>query len=205
MPKLSDFRPQEENTNKHTERGMRMLDKSISERGFIGAITAAADRTVFDGCARLETAYDRFGDVEPIVVRADGSRPVIVMRTDIPTARDPKARKLSIEANRIAQVNLDIDAEILQIINEDQTIDISDLYFDNELEELFEGGATESEEDPLSFDQLSDKSDISITYLKWGKITIALSEDELELLNSQYNEYVREHGASFGFVRWMCG
>ena len=205
MSKLSDFRPQEENVNKHTQRGMGMLDKSISERGFIGAITAAADGEVFDGSARLVTVYDRFGDVEPIVVKADGSRPVIVMRTDIATAKDPKAKKLAIEANRIAQVNFDVDIDILEMINEDPAIDISDLYFDNELEELFEGGVTESEEDPLSFDQLSDKSDVPIAYLKWGKITIALSEDELELLNLQYNEYVSKHGVSFGFVRWMCG
>ena len=205
MPKLSDFRPQEENSNKHTQRGMGMLGKSISERGFIGAITAAADGEVFDGSARLETVYDRFGDVEPIVVDADGTRPVIVRRTDIKTAKDPKAIKLAIEANRIAQVNLDVDVDILRRIDEDQTIDISDLYFDDELEKLFEGETEENEEDPLSFDQLSGNSDIPIAYLKWDKKTIALSEDELELLNSQYNEYVKEHGASFGFVRWMCG
>lgn len=203
--RLSDFRPQEENTNKHTERGMGMLGKSISERGFIGAITAAADGEVFDGSARLETVYDRFGDIEPIVVDADGTRPVIVRRTDILTAKDPKAIKLAIEANRIAQVNLDIDTDILRTISEDQSIDISDLYFDNELEELFEADTVENEEDPLSFDQSLDNSDITVAYLKWSKITIALTEEELELLNSQYNEYVKAHGASFGFVRWMCG
>ena len=181
-----------------------MLGKSISERGFIGAITAAADGEVFDGSARLETVYDRFGDVEPIVVDADGTRPVIVRRTDIKTAKDPKAIKLAIEANRIAQVNLDIDTDILRRIDEDQTIDISDLYFDNELEELFEGETEAKEEDPLSFDGLSDNSEVA-AYLKWNKITIALSEEELELLNSQYNEYVKEHGASFGFVKWLCG
>ena len=135
--KISDFRPQKENANKHTARGMGMLDNSISQGGWMGAMTSAADGEIFDGSARLETAYDRFGEeIEPIVIDADGTRPIIVRRTDIPSANDPKARKLSIAANRIAPVNLDWDPEVLKAIGEE--IDISDLFYDNEIDDLFE-------------------------------------------------------------------
>ena len=106
--KISEFRPQRVNANKHTARGLGMLDKSMAENGFIGAMTSAADGEIFDGSARLETAYERFGeDVEPIIVDADGTRPIIVRRIDIPSADDPKAKKLAIAANRIASVDLD--------------------------------------------------------------------------------------------------
>ena len=135
--KISDFIPQQRNANRHTQRGLGMLEKSMADNGFIGALTSAADGEIFDGSARLEVAYDRFGEeVEPIVIDADGTRPIIVRRTDIPSANDPKAKKLAIAANRIAQVDLDWDPELLKAIGED--IDISDLFFDNEIERLFE-------------------------------------------------------------------
>ena len=135
--KISDFRPQERNANRHTPRGLGMLDKSMADNGFIGAMTSAADGEIFDGSARLETAYDRFGEeIEPIVINADGTRPIIVVRTDIPSADHPKAKKLSIAANRIPAVDLDWDPEMLKAIGEE--VDISDLFFDNEIENLFE-------------------------------------------------------------------
>lgn len=135
--RLSDFSPQKNNANKHTARGLGMLDNSIAKGGWIGAITVANDNETFDGSARLETAYERFGeDVEPIIVDADGTRPIIVRRIDIPSADDPKAKKLAISANRIAIVDLDWDAEVLASIAEE--IDISDMFFDDELAKLAE-------------------------------------------------------------------
>lgn len=133
--KISDFKPQRKNANKHTARGLGMLDKSMGEGGFIGAMTSAADGEIFDGSARLETAYERFGeDVEPIIVDADGTRPIIVRRIDIPSADDPRAKKLAIAANRIASVDLDWDADILASIADE--VDISDMFFDDELEAI---------------------------------------------------------------------
>jgi len=135
--KISDFRTQQRNANRHTQRGLGMLDRSMAENGFIGAMTSAADGEIFDGSARLEAAYDRFGEeVDPIVIDTDGTRPIIVRRTDIPSASDPMAKKLAIAANRIAQVDLDWDPELLKAIGEE--IDISDLFYDNEIEHLFE-------------------------------------------------------------------
>lgn len=144
--KISNFRPQRVNANKHTPRGLGLLDKSMSENGFIGAMTSAADGEIFDGSARLETAYERFGeDVEPIIVDADGTRPIIVRRVDIPSADDPKAKKLAIAANRIASVDLDWDAEILANLAEE--IDISDMFFDDELAAIVSSESVQSEDD----------------------------------------------------------
>jgi hypothetical protein len=148
MPKekLSDFTPQVKNANKHTQRGLGLLDKSIVENGWIGGVTVANDGECFDGSARLETVFTRFGeDVEPIIVESDGTRPIIVKRTDIPNADSPKAKKLAIAANRIAQVDLDWDADILAEIAED--IDISDLFFEDELAAIIGEQEEESSEE----------------------------------------------------------
>jgi hypothetical protein len=133
--KLSDFRTQERNLNKHRPRGMGMLDNVIAKDGWQGAITTAANGETFAGSARLEVAQERFGDQsEPIVFDIDGTRPVILRRVDIPTADDPRAIRLGIADNRISEVNYDLDIDLLQ--ETAQIIDISDLYFDDELAKL---------------------------------------------------------------------
>jgi len=135
--KLSDFRIQERNLNKHRPRGMGQLSSIISKEGWQSAITVAANNETFSGSARLETAQELFGDEsEPIVFDIDGTRPVILRRVDIPTADDPRAIRLGIADNRISEVNYDLDIDLLQ--ETAQIIDISDLYFDDELAKLAE-------------------------------------------------------------------
>jgi len=130
MPKISSFRRQSRNANKHTERGLKMLNQSIKDNGWIGGISVAADGQCFDGSARLDAIYDQFGeDVEPIIVDADGTRPIIVRRTDIPNADDPKAKLLAVTANRVAQIDLDFDYDILRSLEDE--IDLSP-YFDED-------------------------------------------------------------------------
>jgi hypothetical protein len=114
---------------------MGMLDNVIAKDGWQGAITTAANGETFAGSARLEVAQERFGDEsEPIVFDIDGTRPVILRRVDIPTADDPRAIRLGIADNRISEVNYDLDIDLLQ--ETAQIIDISDLYFDDELAKL---------------------------------------------------------------------
>jgi hypothetical protein len=110
---LDKIRPQQRNANKHTQRGMGMLEQSIQNDGFIGAITVAADDETFDGSARLEVLAAAFDGVEPIVVESYGDRPIVHRRLDIPNASDPRAVRLGVAANRIAQVNLDFDPAML--------------------------------------------------------------------------------------------
>lgn len=120
MKKLTDIRPQEANANRHTERGMKALEQSIQADGWIGAITVAADGETFDGSARLEVGTATgFGDTEPIVVRSDGSRPVIVVRSDIPSADDPRAKRLGVAANRVAELNLEWEPGVLAELAEE--------------------------------------------------------------------------------------
>jgi DNA modification methylase len=105
--------PQQRNANKHTLHGLRLLEKSIQSDGFIDAQTAAADGEIISGSARLELSAEKFADVEPIIVESDGSRPVVVVRTDIPTANDPRAKRLSVAANQIAKTDFNPDGELL--------------------------------------------------------------------------------------------
>lgn len=114
MTDLSRFRPQRRNANKHTQRGLGMLDKAMSEDGYVAPITVAADGETIDGSARLERAAERFAGVEPLVVKHDGTRPVVMVRTDIPSAEEPIAKRIALRANRIAEVDLSWDEALLE-------------------------------------------------------------------------------------------
>ena len=107
------FIPQRKNANKHTQRGLKELENSIQRDGWIGAVTVAADGETFDGSARIETLANVMPDTEPIVVDVDGHTPVIVRRTDIPNADDPRAKRLAVAANYTASIDLAWDADVL--------------------------------------------------------------------------------------------
>lgn len=131
---ISDLKPQVRNSNKHTQRGLGLLQDSIQKNGWIGAITVAADGETFDGSARIEVGADAGFD-DAIIVRSDGSKPVVHIREDIKTADDPKAKILGVSANRIAEIDFDPDVEVLAELADDG-IELGQLYSDDELSEL---------------------------------------------------------------------
>lgn len=126
------YRRQQRNANKHTERGLSALGSSVQADGWIGAITVAADGETFDGSARIEVAKDALDDA--IVVRSDGTKPIVHIREDIPTADDPRAVRLGLAANRIAELNLEWDASVLDGMQGE--IDLSGLWNSDELAAL---------------------------------------------------------------------
>lgn len=112
--KLSGFKPATVNANQHTQRGLRALQDSMRSVGYTEPMVAAADGEMLSGSARLETVADVFGtDVEPIIVESDGTRPIIHVRKDIPNAHTDAAKRVAIEANRIGQMDLDWNPDVL--------------------------------------------------------------------------------------------
>ena len=111
--KLSDFRPQAENLNRHTVRGMAAQAKSIQRDGLISGITVAANGESFDGSGTIENLADIMPDVKVVVIETTGDTLVVNRRTDIPTAKHPRARRLGYAANAVPAMNLDWDGEML--------------------------------------------------------------------------------------------
>jgi hypothetical protein len=140
------IRPQRKNANRHTERGMHALERSIEQDGWIGAITVAADGETFDGSARVETTAANGMLDDAIVVETDGRKPIIVKRTDIPTATDPRAVRLGLAANRVGQLNLEWEPGVLAEIA--QEIDIGALWTPDEWRETAMVEPDEPADDP---------------------------------------------------------
>ena len=110
--KFADFTPTKRNSNKHTMKGMRSLDSSMSEDGYTAPMTAAADGEIIDGDARFEASGNRFND-DVIVIEHDGSKPIVAVRTDIKDAEAPAARRIHYRANLTAWQNLEMDSQVV--------------------------------------------------------------------------------------------
>ncbi len=140
--KPANIRPQQNNANAHTPRGMGMLEGSIQRDGWIGAITVAADGETFDGSARVEvTAANGMLD-DAIVVETDGTRPIVVKRTDIATADDPRAKRLSVAANRVAELNLAWEPGVLAEMRDDPEVALGALFTPAEMADLAQPAET---------------------------------------------------------------
>jgi hypothetical protein len=118
------------NFNLHTKEGMKLLKHSVEEVGVIESITVSNDDRIISGNARDETFNEVLGDVEPIVVETDGTRPVILKRTDIESGTK-KFHEAAILANTTAQKNIDLDIDLMQeVLIDFEDIKIEDLGVD---------------------------------------------------------------------------
>lgn len=135
LGRLSEFTPQRSNANQHTERGLKLLDDSMSEDGFVAPMTAAADGEVIDGSARLERAYDRF-DGEAIIIEHDGTRPIVAKRVDVPNAETEIAKRIALRANHVAAIDLAWNPEVISSLRESDPRVLGKVFTDEELAEI---------------------------------------------------------------------
>lgn len=111
-----DFSEDTRNANKGTERGKRMLDRSIAELGAGRSILVDKNGVVIAG-NKTRQAMVEAGIIKAKVVETDGKELVVVKRTDLDLSEEKgAARKLAYADNAVAQADLDWD---LAIINED--------------------------------------------------------------------------------------
>lgn len=134
---IESFRPQGMNSNKHSIRGMSTLEASMRKHGYVAPITVAASGEAIDGSARLETIANVF-DEDVLIVHHSGDKPIIMVRDDIATADTPEARAISLSANRIAEMNLVYDAEVL-LADLNAGIDMTGLFDKAEIDALLAG------------------------------------------------------------------
>lgn len=141
LRKIADLSPDKHNPNLHTERGTGMLEKSLREYGAGRSILVDRAGRVVAGNATLESAA-AIGLDKIIVVPTSGDQLVVVQRIDLDLETDPKARELSIADNRVAQVDLDWNADALASF---ENIDLSKFFVDDELNRILSDSKTKTE------------------------------------------------------------
>lgn len=143
--KLRDLVPDMKNANKGTVRGLAMLDDSLREDGAGRGILLDRNNNVIAGNKTLERAVD-LGFEEVIIVPTDGKQLVATQRVDV-AIDSPQGRRMAIRDNRVAQVDLEFDAEVLAELAS-EGVDLSLFWDDDELAALLADVAGEPKADP---------------------------------------------------------
>lgn len=109
--KLTDYRPDPNNANDHTERGMQMLGNSLQEVGWGRSLVADRNRVLIAGNGAQEAGVDA-GFEDALEIESDGTLPIIIRRTDLDFTGDDaeKARLMALYDNRVSEVNLSWNA-----------------------------------------------------------------------------------------------
>jgi len=130
--KLTDFRPDPKNANRGTARGLKVLDNSVGQYGAGRSLLADRNGTLIAGNKTQDRLIDH-GIEDAIVVESDGTKAVVVVRTDLDLANDPdgRARALATYDNRAGELDLEWDADALADLDDGL---LKDLFTDKEYE-----------------------------------------------------------------------
>lgn len=165
--KLSELIPDPKNANKGTERGRYMLEHSITNLGAGRSVLVDKNNVLIAGNKTAEVAVES-GFEDAIVVETDGTELVVVKRKDLDLTSDDKAKQLAIADNRVGQINLNFDAEV--ILELDQEIDLSTYFTDIELNDLSVSLDEEEKGDRSKNNSSDDIPEVVESRVKFGEI-----------------------------------
>jgi DNA modification methylase len=121
----------EKNANKGTKRGHELLGESLQKYGAGRSGVVDRHNRVIAGNKTVEAA--RAAGMKSIsVVETDGSSLVAVQRGDLDLKRDKKARELAIADNRVSEIDLEWNPEVLASLD----VDLTQFWNENELNAL---------------------------------------------------------------------
>lgn len=117
---IEELKYDSNNFNKHTDSGMKLLEKSISENGLGRSILVDKQNNIIAGNATVETARN-MGKSKIKVVETDGTELVVVKRTDI-DIDSTIGRNLALADNAVSDGNLNWDFDALRKAADDFSI-----------------------------------------------------------------------------------
>lgn len=113
ITKISDLIPDANNYNKGTEFGSGLIAKSIQKNGLGRSLLLDKNGKVIAGNKTLEgTVAAGFNDEDIIVVKTDGTKLVVVQRTDL-DLDTRRGKEMALADNATAKANLAWDYETL--------------------------------------------------------------------------------------------
>src|SRR6202161_1879907 len=106
------------NANKGTRRGRVLLEESLGKYGAGRSVLVDRKNRVIAGNKTVEAA--RAAGLRSIaVIETDGSSLVAVQRGDLDLTRDKKARELAIADNRVGELDLEWNPEVVASLDVD--------------------------------------------------------------------------------------
>ena len=127
-----------ENLNLGTERGGELVESSIAELGAGRSVLVDRNGTIIAGNHAVAAAI-KLGLTQGEVIKTTGDRLVVVQREDLDMGNDPRAKKLAILDNRTTDLNLKWDADALDALIDEGTIDLDEAFTTEDLSYLLDG------------------------------------------------------------------
>lgn len=137
--RLVDLIPDPQNTNRGTDRGRNALAHSLQTYGAGRAVLIDRHGTIIAGNKTVEQAK-RLG-IPLRVIKTDGQHLVAVQRDDLDLAKDPRAKALAIADNRVGELDLEWDVDMLKQLHADG-LDLSAFWTEAEFATLFTAPTT---------------------------------------------------------------
>jgi hypothetical protein len=128
--RIADLTQDDHNANKGTARGADMVSTSLRRLGAGRSILVDRNGKIIAGNKTAREAAGA-GIDDAIVVESDGSKLVVVQRTDLDLDTDPRARELAFADNRTAEIDLDYEAAAFTGLPEGT--DLAWMYTDEEI------------------------------------------------------------------------
>lgn len=170
--KLSSFTPDQRNANKGREFGHHLLEKSLRELGAGRSILADKHGNLIAGNKTAEVAT-AIGMDDVIVVQSDGTKLIIVQRTDL-DIDSKQGRELALADNKVSQANLEFDELVVSELGDEFGIDLDSWGFSPY--EPDEDG--EGDEEPIVKE--NDKMTFQLSSYQQAELTRALTTAKIE-------------------------
>lgn len=170
---INDLIFDSKNANKHTEKGNRLLEKSLSNLGFGRSILLDKHNNIIAGNSTTENA-GAIGLDKVKIIETDGNEIIAVKRTDV-DINSKKGRELAIADNQTAKEGINFDLDVINGFGTE-----FDLDFIKEWEiPYFEDVSEDVEESKEEYQDAVDKSKKELT------------DEEKDIINN-YNYYLYE-------------
>ena len=132
--KLTELKQDNKNANRGTPRGSAQLERSIRKYGAGRSLLADKNGRLIAGNKTHQALLDS-GFEDAIIVDSDGTKPVIVRRTDLDLDDGSGvARALGVADNRISEVGLEWDSDVLLELGAE--LDLAEFFFEDELKDI---------------------------------------------------------------------
>ena len=132
--RLGDLQSDPLNANRGTDRGRAALERSLREYGAGRAVLIDRHCRIIAGNKTVEHAKRL--NIPLRVVKTDGQHLIAVQREDLDLATDPRAKALAIADNRVGELDLEWDVDMLKQLRADG-LDLSAFWTDTEFATLF--------------------------------------------------------------------
>lgn len=114
---LGDLESDSHNANRGTDRGRAALERSLREYGPGRAVLIDRHGRIIAGNKTVEQAKRLHLPLR--VIKTDGTHLVAVQRDDLDLATDPRAKALAIADNRVGELDLEWDVDMLKQLQAD--------------------------------------------------------------------------------------